>query len=126
MQTLEIQPARWSRALEEFSVIHEGWLVSVDVISPSLGAQPELANLPLMGVVAEVGSTRGAVVTIAAGMLDGQQITHTINAPTRIYIERTDQGADVAMEIEAADGTKTILRLKTPVHAETVDGIARG
>jgi len=126
MQTLEIQPARWSRALEEFSVIHEGWLVSVDVISPSLGAQPELANLPLMGVVAEVGSTRGAVVTIAAGMLDGQQITHTINAPTRIYIERTDQGADAAMEIEAADGTKTILRLNTPVRAETVDGIARG
>lgn len=126
MQTLEIQPARWSRALEEFSVIHEGWLVSVDVIAQSLGAQPEVSNLPLMGVVAEIGSRREPVVTVAAGLLDGQQITHTIQAPTRIWIERTDEGADAAMEIESADGTKTILRLKTPVRAETVDGIARG
>ena len=118
MQTVEVQPAGWSQALTEFSAAHEGWLVSMDILAPSLGAQPEVHELPLVGVVAEPGA-----ITIAAARPEKGQITHTIHSPTRVRIERTNAGVDVAMQIEAAEDTTTILRLKTPARPETVDGI---
>jgi hypothetical protein len=120
MQTVEIQPARWSRTLEEFSATHEGWLVSVDVLAPDIGAQPEVRELPLVGVVAEPGAD-GGIITISAARPEAGQITHTIHSPTRLWIERTNEGVDAAMEIESAEGTKTILRLKTPASPASVD-----
>ena len=124
MQTIEIQPARWPQALEEFSALHEGWLISVDILAPAIGAQPEVRDLPLTGVVAERQKT-GDTITISAARLGAGQITHTIHAPTRVWIERTHDGADVAMQIESAEGTTTILRLKTPARPETVDGMPK-
>jgi hypothetical protein len=124
MQTVEIQPARWSRALAEFSALHEGWLISVDILASAIGAQPELHDLPLTGVVAERQKT-GDTITISAGRSNESQITHTIHWPTRVWIERTQEGADAAMQIESAEGTTTILRLKTPARPETVDGMPK-
>lgn len=122
MQTVEIQPARWPQALAEFSALHEGWLISVDILAPAIGAQPELHDLPLTGVVAERQKT-GDTITISASKSGAGQITHTIHSPTRVWIERTHDGADAAMQIESAEGTTTILRLKTAVRPETVDGM---
>lgn len=122
MQTVEIRPARWPQALEEFSALHEGWLVSVDILAPAIGAQPEVHDLPLTGVVAERQKT-GDTITISAARSGAGQITHTIHSPTRVWIERTHDGTDVAMQIESAEGTTTILRLKPPARPEAVDGI---
>jgi hypothetical protein len=104
--------------------MHDGWLVSIDILAPTLGAQPEVRELPLVGVVAETG-TKGGLITISAARSDGSQITHAIQKPTRVRIERTSDGADVAMQIESAEGTTTILRLTTAAHPETVDGLPR-
>lgn len=123
MQTIEIGSDRWSQALSEFSVMHEGWLVSVDVLTPALGAQPEVRDLPLVGVVAEPRNE--GRVTIAAGGPSTGQMTHMVPSPARIWIERADNGADVALQIESTDGTKTIVRFKTPALPETVDGVPR-
>lgn len=123
VRTVEIPRADWSRALKEFSVIHEGWLVSLDILSPSIGAQPAITDLPLVGVTFEANI--GGTMTVAAARSVVDQITHTIQAPRHVWIERTDAGADVAIEVESADGTQTIVRLKTAALPETVDGIAR-
>ncbi len=120
MQTVEVRSDRWSQALSEWSAMHEDWLVSVDVLSPALGAQLEVDELPLVGVVA--GPQNGGRVTITAKS-GVAQITHTVQSPARIWLERADNGADVALQIESADGTKTIVRFKTPALPETVDGM---
>jgi hypothetical protein len=124
METVEILPARWSQALAEFSALHEGWLISVDILSSDMGAQAEIHDLPLTGVVAERQKT-GDTITIAAARSAAGQITHTIHSPTRVWIERTSDGADAAMQIESAEGTTTILRLVTPARPETVDGLPK-
>lgn len=121
-RTVEVEPAEWSALLNEFTAVHESWLVSLDILSPDIGAQPAFSNLPLVGATFEA-VTGTAVVTAGRGTAD--QISHSIEAPTRIWIERTDAGADVALGVESADGTKTILRLKTAALPDTVDGWIR-
>ena len=124
MRTVVIPRADWSDKLNEFSAVHDGWRVSLDVLTPELGAQPEIANLPLRGVVAEM-TERDSVITIAAGWRDAEQITHTIHTPTRVQLEQNDTGADVALAIESADQAKAILRITSPAIPETVDGIPK-
>ena len=121
MQTVEIPRPAWTSTLDNFSEIHEGWLVSLDVLGPAIGAQPEVSNLPLLGVTAERGAD--AAITISAGRSPSEHVTHTIHAPSRVYLERREDGADVALEIESADGTRSILRFRTTALPETVDGI---
>ena len=53
MRTVEIPRAEWAQRLNEFTAIHEGWLVSLDVLDPEIGAQPEIRNLPLLGISAD-------------------------------------------------------------------------
>ena len=64
MRTLVIPRAAWRVKLDEFSAAHDGWRVSLDVLTPDLGAQPEISDLPLRGVSAEV-SERDSTITIA-------------------------------------------------------------
>ncbi len=122
MRTPEIPRHDWSRVLAEFSATHDGWLVSLDILSPDIGAQPDITDLPLVGVTFE--DIRAGTMTISAGR--SAEITHSIQAPNHVWVERTDAGADAALAIESADGAKTILRLRTAALPETVDGIARG
>lgn len=122
-QTIQLERKDWSRALDEFSAIHEGWLVSLDILSAEIGAQPEITNLPLVGVTFEPAN--GGTMTVTAAASASAQITHPIPSPVRAWIERNDVGADIAFDVESADGTKTILRFKTPALPETVDGVAR-
>lgn len=124
MRTVVIPRADWRVKLDEFSSVHEGWRVSLDLLTPELGAQPEVADLPLRGVTAEVGA-RDSTITIAAGWKDSEQITHTIHDPMRVQLEQNDQGADVALEVESADHAKAILRFMSPALPETVDGVPR-
>jgi hypothetical protein len=124
MRTVVIPRADWSAKLDEFSTVHDGWRVSLDILTAELGAQPEIDNVPLRGVTAELGN-RDPVITIAAGWKDADQITHMIHAPTRVQLEQNDSGADVALAIEAADQSKTILRITSPAMPETVDSIPK-
>ncbi len=119
-----IPRSEWSSKLNEFSIVHDGWRVSLDVFNPVIGAQPEITNLPLRGVVAETGP-QDSIIIIAAGWNDSEQIAHTVAKPTKVQLEQDDEGADVALEIESLDHTKTVLRIMAPALPEAVDGIPR-
>ena len=121
MTTVEIARSDWQKSLDAFSAVHEGWLISLEVLSPGLGAQPLMADLPLVGITLDDRERQS--IAIAAGRSAGEHTTHFVLAPTRLWIERTDDGVDVALQIEAADGTRAIVQMKTPAHPETVDGI---
>lgn len=111
MRTVEIARADWTQALNKFSATHDGGLVSLEILSSAIGAQPEITQLPLLGVSFEADDD--GTIIIAAARTSADHITHAIQAPRRIWIERTDAGADAAVQVESADGTKAILRLKT-------------
>ena len=120
MQTEEIGPSSWRSFFEGFSREHEGWLANVEVLG-RLGAQFVASELPLVGFVLDEPS-HGGSLSIVLGRGD-ELITHTIRRPAHVEIERTDQGADAAVEIESKDGEKTLLTFRTTVPTEAVDGI---
>jgi hypothetical protein len=122
MQTVAIPRADWRAKLDEFSTTHEGWRVSLELLEPELGAQPEIDDLPLRGVTAELGK-QDSTITISAGSKDRDQITHVIHTPIDVRLEQNDAGADVALEIESRDHAKAILRFTSPALPETVDGV---
>ena len=118
MHTTEIPRREWTHQLDQFSKAHDGWLVSLNVAAADKGAQAEFRLLPLVGVTSEPGEA--GTISIGVAEPTGQQVTHTIHSPRRVWIEKTDSGADAMLEIEATDGTKSTLRFRSavlPQHA---------
>jgi hypothetical protein len=95
--------------------------VALDILGEPMGAQPEFCLLSLAGVTAE--PCDGGTISITAMLPAGGFFTHTIHSPVRVFIETTDAGADAALEIESADGTKAILQFRI---APAVPGLVRG
>ena len=110
MHTTEIPRRVWTNRLDEFSRAHEGWPVSLDVLAESIGAQSEFRQLSFAGVTAEPSD--GGTIAITAAVPCGGFLTHTIHSPVHVFIEEDDAGADAALEIESADGTKAILQFR--------------
>jgi len=121
MHTIEIPRREWNDRLDEFSRVHEGWPVALGILGEPIGAQPEFRLLSLAGVTAE--PCDGGTISITAALPEGGFFTHTIHSPVHVFIEATDAGADAALEIESADGTKAILQFRI---APAVPGLARG
>jgi hypothetical protein len=121
MHTIEIPRSEWTNRLDEFSRAHEGWPVSLDVLAESIGAQSEFRQLSFAGATAEPG--HGGIISITVEVPSGGFLTHTIHSPAHVFLEEDDAGADAALEIEAADGTKAILQFRI---GAAVSGVARG
>jgi hypothetical protein len=121
MHTVEIPRADWTIRLDEFSRAHEGWPVSLDIVGPALGAQSEFRQFGLIGVTAD--PSHGGTISMTVAVPMSGCLTHTIHAPVHVFIGETDVGADAALEVESADGTKAILQFRT---AGAVPGLARG
>jgi hypothetical protein len=114
MQTIEIPRDTWMRRLNEFTRVNEGRPASVDVLGPDLGAQPEVDRLPLIGVSADRVDHDGTIIVSVARSTDGH-LTHVIERVTHVYLERSEDGVEMALRIVSADGTTTLVRLQAPV-----------
>ena len=121
MVTREIPRNEWPRFFDEFSRRHRGWLVTIEIFG-SLGAQVEAKERPLNGIVAEERDGSFAI-EILTGSAPGETLTHTITRPTRIQVEETREGAEVAVQIESSDEGKTLIRFRATALPETVDGL---
>ncbi len=116
MITREIAAPDWQAFADEFSKHHQGTVATVEVISPDLGAQEEARALPFVGIsFDDRGSERGSI-TLLLGTDPDAHAEHRIEHPERIWLRTGGDGESDAIEIEAADNTKTILLLQ-PIPA---------
>jgi hypothetical protein len=122
MKTVEIPRDTWEQRLEEFTQSHESWLVSLEVQNPEIGAQLEIDNMPLMGVSGDPAD-QGGTVAVSVARSAAEHITHVIRGVKHVFVEQTDEGADVALQIQSSDDTAAILRFRVPALPETVDGV---
>jgi len=123
MATQEISRDEWTTFLDRFSRQHEGWLVTLEVFAPDIGAQEEARELPLEGISVASKDSEPTTIAISVGKTPEDHVTHTITEPTRVWLEQTSEGANAALEIESADGAKTLLRFRSTLPPEMVDGV---
>jgi hypothetical protein len=123
MATQEIPRDEWTTFLDIFSQQHEGWLSTVEILGADIGAQEEVHDLPLEGITAAPTDSPPETIAISLGKDPEDHVTHTINKPTRVWLEQTSEGANAALEIESADEVKTLLRFRSTLPADMVDGI---
>ncbi len=124
MKTIEIPKTEWGTFLDNFSRRHEGWLVTLEIFDPEIGAQVVERELAMEGIVDEWDEIKGNAIMIMAGTRPDDHITHTIGNATQVSLEQTEGGADVALAIKSADGTIALLRFRSPMLPEIVDGLA--
>jgi hypothetical protein len=113
MPIVELPRDRWKDELNTFTAAHEGWLASIDVFGSEIGAQHEIRDMPLIGVSADRINHDGAIaVSVARSTAD--HFTHMIHGVMRIFIERQTDDTPAFFLIESSDGTRTMLRFRTP------------
>jgi hypothetical protein len=119
----EIPREEWAEFLDSFSRQHEGWLVTVEVLGSEIGAQVEAEEKPLEGITAELKDGGEGSISITIGLTPAEHVTHNIKAPTHLRIEQAKNGADLALQIESEGGATTLVRLRSAMLPEMVDGI---
>lgn len=110
----EIPRQEWIEFLDEFTREHQGRQVDMEVLGSDIGAQTEAHDMPLQGVSADVRKAGEHDVSIVVGDEQNPPLTHIVPQARHLRIERTDTGNDDTLEIEAADGSKTLLHLRLP------------
>jgi hypothetical protein len=112
MTTYAIPASEWRAALDRFSLTHHGWPVTIEIVSPMTGAQPEVIELPLSGIsLSAVNDDPAIAVTMSRRA--PEHITHVVEHVRRINVDH-EAGEDSEIEVEAADGTRTVLRFLKP------------
>jgi hypothetical protein len=113
MRTFQVPREAWVEELNRFTIMHEGWLATLEVFGQEIGAQREIANLPLLGVSADRVDQDGTIV-ISVARSAVEHLTHIIEGVAHIYVEQPNDGATAALQVESVDGTKTLLQLRAP------------
>jgi hypothetical protein len=121
MKTREIARDEWPEFFDRFSRQHGGWLATLEIFGSEIGAQVEERELAFEGIVDEWDEVQGNEIVIMIGAKADDHITHSISRPTQVSLEQTDEGADAALAIKAADGTMALLRFRSPMLPEMVD-----
>jgi hypothetical protein len=118
MQTRDIPREQWIRFFDEFSKNHEGWVVTLEVVSLDIGDQEEAAGLPLVGISADVKAHEDRIEIIVGGRPD-VDVTRFIERPKHVWVKEPGIAGDEAIEIESEDGIKTLLKFHRIRSEET-------
>jgi hypothetical protein len=106
--TTEIPRDAWNRFFSRFSEDHETQFVAVEVMGTDIGAQVEGRSLLLSGISPSDDNVDAIAVSLDS--VEGEHLTHMVNKPTHVWVQRAVDNTDEALEIESADGTRTLVR----------------
>jgi len=110
--TKEIPREGWDRFFSRFSDEHETQFVAVEVMGSDIGAQVEGRSLLLSGISRADEDNQSLALMFDS--VNGEHVTHMVNKPTRVWVQRAHDNTDEALEIESADGTRTLVRFGPP------------
>jgi len=112
-QTREIPLPEWKDFFSRFSDQHEDEPVAVEVFGSEIGAQIEGSELHLRGI-SPTRNELGSDLAMMLDSVDGTHLTHMIARPVHVRLQQAPDMTDAALEIESADGTKTLVRFGVP------------
>ena len=115
MRTHDISGDQWRSFFNDFSQLHQDEHVNVETIGGrDHDVQPRLCDLPLLGIVsARRESAQEEWIEVVARDASGAPATHAIADPSRVC-QAEENGRTVALQIESADGSITMIRFEPP------------
>jgi Family of unknown function (DUF5335) len=111
----EVDRDQWAAFFRDFSERNQSRATRLETFG-DLGAQEEERNLPLNGIsVGENGTDAPRIEIMLGGASpdDGRHLTHTIARAVHVFPKTAADGTDEALEIEDANGVKTLLRFES-------------
>ena len=111
--TLDIPKEKWAQFFIDLSKRRFGWTTKIEVMNDSIGDQILSENLPLNGITAEQTGDE-TTIEIAVGANTTHQ-SHTIVNPGKVAFLGKDERAGGFVEIEEANGTKTLVHIIEPM-----------
>jgi hypothetical protein len=122
MGTREVTRNEWTNFFEVFSKQHEGWIASLEILGDQVGAQVEAIELPFQGISVSTEDEPQSLI-INLGKTAEDHVSHTIERPRHVWLKQTEEGANDSLEIVEEGNQKTLLRFRSPMLPELVDGI---
>ena len=122
MSTREVTRNEWTSFFDIFSKQHEGWIASLELLGDQVGAQVEAIEMPFEGISVSVEDEPQSLV-INLGKTAEDHVSHTIERPRHVWLRQTEEGANDSLEIVQENNQKALLRFRSPVRPEFVDGI---
>ena len=116
MHTRQIPVGEWRQTLDDLSRAYDGMLVSLEVAGGDVGAEEEVHNQPLRGITSDRTG-----VTVQIEKAGGLHLDHRVARPQKLRIVETDEGAVIAIEIEANGGLHSLVRFQSPMRPEIFD-----
>jgi hypothetical protein len=123
METREIPRNEWRSFFDIFSRQHEGWLATLEIFGQDADAEQEPRESPFKGITLTSVVGESEAIALNLGRTPEDHVKHTVIEPTHVWLAQTPEGANAALEIESADETKTLLRFRSAVLPEFVDGV---
>lgn len=124
MRLREIPPELWPDFCQVFSQEHRGWLLSLLRVDP-WGESEILAHdrkLTSIFPGAEVEDAPQAEV-VCVELDGGYPAMLAVDAPQRIWLAETEDGAHEAVRIDSADGASTVVVFRAAARPDAVDGV---
>jgi len=120
MSVCDVPRSRWADVLGQFSRSHRGWLASVATVRPGPELVSHTDSRPLESVtLMQAGGRPTAVRVMFRG---GPDVC--VSAPRTLAVDRTHDGAERALEIDAAGGVFVRIAFRATALPEEVDGMA--
>lgn len=111
---LEINQKDWANFFDQLSKRRYEWKTKIEILNTALGDQTLTDGLPLNGITVEARGER-TTIDISVGENTDLHQTHNIADPARVaFLAAADNHGDV-VDIEEADGTKTLIYFVEPM-----------
>jgi hypothetical protein len=112
-ETREIPPNLWTTFLDEFTRENRGTHALVEVLGSDLGRVVLAEDRPFDGAAADTRDGE-RTVWISLGVPGPEYLTHGIHSATLIRVVPPTDALGSVLEIEATDGSRTIVELTKP------------
>jgi hypothetical protein len=106
----EVPHEHWVDELNAFTLLCEGWLVSIDVFGHDPGEALAIQRVPLVGVSADC-LEHGGVVSISVARSAAGHFTHHVHGVRRIFVELAVDGTRAGLLIESGERARTVVEL---------------
>ena len=111
---IELKKEDWGKFFDNLSKRRYEWMTEVEVLSPDTGDQILSNGLPFNGITVEAVGEH-TLIGISLGQTKTNHQTHSIKDPTRVAFLADDGAHNDVVDIEEADGTKTLIRFMEPM-----------